>query len=113
MTEENGNDGNAGTLDAVKRLEQSLDGHQEAAELAAARLAAAGKEAEAILAAARTAGTEEGSRRAAAYAADAAAEAEATRTRGLADAQELLGRVQADRDDLVDELSAIVTAEEG
>jgi len=113
MTEENRNGGNAGTLDAVKRLEQSLDGHKEAEALAAARLAAARREAEAILAAAREAGANEGSRRAAACAAAAAAEAEATRVKGLADAQELQDRVQADQEDLVHELFAIVTAHEG
>ena len=66
MTGQNGRAGDAGTLDAVRRLEQALAGNTDANELAAARLAAARGEADGILAAARAAGTEEGRRRVAA-----------------------------------------------
>lgn len=112
MTGQNGRAGDAGTLDAVKRLEQALAGHTDANELAVARLAVARGEADGILAAARAAGTEEGRRRVAALLAQATAEAEAIRAGGRADAQEFRERVLAERDDLVAELAAIVTAEE-
>lgn len=104
--------GGAGTLEAVRRLEQALEERTGAKELAAARLTEARGEADGILAAARAAGTEEGRRRVAVLMAEATAEAETIRAVGRADAEELRERVLADRDELVAEFAAIVTATE-
>ncbi len=112
MTGQNGRAEDAGTLDAVRRLEQALAGHTDANELAAARLAVARGEADGILAAARAAGTEEGRRCVAALLAQAAAEADAIRAGGRVEAQELRERVLAESVGLVTELAAIVTAEQ-
>lgn len=112
MTPQNGPGGDAGTLDAVRRLEHALEGHTGAKELAPARLAAAQREADGIRAAARTAGTEEGRRRVAALLVKAAAEAETIRAVSRADAQELRRRVLAERDELIADLAAIVTGDE-
>ena len=110
MTDQHVDAGDSGTLDAVRRLEQALEAHTGANELAAARLATARGEADGILAAARAAGTEEGRRRVAAL--EPTAEVEAIQAGGQAHLQKLRERVLAERADLVAELAAIVTAQE-
>ena len=109
MSEQSVDPADSGTLAAVRRLEQALGAHSGAHELAAARLATARGEASSILAAARAAGTEEGLRRVAAL--EPTAEVEAISAAGQAHLQGLRERVLAERDDLVAELVAIVTAQ--
>lgn len=112
MSDQNGHAGDGGTLDAVRRLEQTLERRTTANEVTAERLAAARTEADGILAAARTTGTEAGHKRAAALAAQATADVKAIQAGGMAAAEELRERVLVDRDDLVAELTAIITAVE-
>ena len=112
MTVRKAGAGEAGTLAAVRRLEQALEGRTGAKELAAARLTEARGEADGILAAARAAGTEEGRRRVAVLMAVATAEAETIRAGSRADAEELRERALADRDELIAEFAAIVTTKE-
>lgn len=112
MTGQEASTGDSGTLDAVRRLERAIEGRTGAGELAAARLAAAHGEADRILAAAHTAGTEEGRRAAATLLAAAAVTAATIRAGGQADAQQLQERVLADLGELVGELAAIVIGEE-
>jgi hypothetical protein len=94
-------------LGAVRRLERTLE-ERTGNDAGEAALDAAREEAERLLADARAAGDDEGGRRRAALLAAADAEAMSIRVAGQAEADELLRRVAAERDELVAEFIAAV-----
>jgi vacuolar-type H+-ATPase subunit H len=99
-------------LGAVRRLESALE-ERTGADTTEAALDAAREEADRLLADARAAGDDEGRGRRAALLAAADAEATSIRAAGEAEADELLRRVAAERDDeLVAEFTAAVLPRE-
>jgi hypothetical protein len=94
-----------GALEAVRLLESTLE-ERGARDEAGSVLDAARAEAERLRAAARRAGMEAGRRGRAAVIAEAEARAATIRAAGDAEAEELLQRVAAARDELVAELTA-------
>jgi hypothetical protein len=95
-----------GALEAVRLLESALEERGTARDEAGSVLGAARAEAECLRAAARRAGIDAGRRRRAAVIAEAEAQATAIRAAGDTEAEELLRRVAAARDELVAELTA-------
>ena len=95
-----------GALEAVRRLESALEERGTAGDEAGSVLNAARAEAERLRAAARRTGIDAGRRRRAAVIAEAEAQATAIRAAGDTEAEELLRRVAAARDELVAELTA-------
>jgi vacuolar-type H+-ATPase subunit H len=98
-------------LDAVRRLESALE-ERTGGEEAEAALDAARDEAKRLLADAHAAGYDEGRRRRAVLLAAADAEATSIRAAGEAEADELLRRVAAERNELVAEFTAAVLPRE-
>jgi len=94
-------------LGAVRRLESALE-ERTGGDIAEAALDAAREEAERLLADARAAGDDEGRRRRAAVLAAAEAGATSIRAAGEAEADALLRRVAAERDELVAQFTAAV-----
>jgi hypothetical protein len=102
-----------GGLDAVRELETALAERNDARGAADAALSGARAEAGRMLGDARAAGTAAGLRRRAAILADAEAETRAIRAAGETEAQELLERVSASREQLIAELTGLVVSAEG
>ena len=100
-----------GALEAVRLLERALE-ERGARDEAGSVLDAARAEAERLRAAARRAGIDAGRRRRAAVIAEAEAQATAIRAAGDTEAEELLRRVAAARDELVAELTALLLPRE-
>jgi vacuolar-type H+-ATPase subunit H len=98
-------------LGAVRRLESALE-ERTGGDTSEAALDAAREEAERLLADARAAGDGEGRRRRAALLTAADVEATSIRAAGEAEADELLRRVAAERDELVAEFTAAVLPRE-
>jgi hypothetical protein len=94
-------------LGAVRRLERALE-KRPGNNAAEAALDAAREEAQRLLADARAAGDDEGRRRRAAVLAAAEAEVTSIRAAGETEAEDLLRRVAAERDELVAEFTAVV-----
>ena len=113
MTGLDAHPGDPGTLEAVKLLEQAMEGRTEWTGLAAGRMAAAVRSADEILATARAAGTEEGRQRVSALVATATAEAAEIRTTGTVRRQKLRELVHDEHRNLVTAMTAIVLGEEG
>jgi len=111
MTGQDAHTAHPGTLEEVRRLEQALEGRTDGTELAAARMAAARREADDILTAARAAGFDEGRLRVAALLADANAQAVDIRATGTAHRQELKALVCSQRSALVAAMTATVLGE--
>jgi len=111
MTGQDAPTGQAGTLEEVRRLELALDGRTDGTDLAAARMAAAQREAQDILTAARGAGIDDGRGRAAAQRAEATAQVDQIRATGMARGQELNALVCSQRPTLVAAMTAIVLGE--
>jgi vacuolar-type H+-ATPase subunit H len=101
-----------GALEAVRRLEGALEAGNLARVESDDALDAARAEADRLLADARAAGDVAGRRRRDEILKASEAEAMSIRAAGEAGAQELLRRVSAERDELVDELAAIVLVQE-
>ena len=101
-----------GALEAVRRLEGALEAGNQARAEAEAALDAAREEAERLLADARAVGSVAGRRRRAEVLEASEAEAMAIRAAAEADAEELHGRVSAERHELVAELASIVLGRE-
>jgi vacuolar-type H+-ATPase subunit H len=99
-------------LVAVRRLESTLEERNDAHGVATAALDAARATAEGLLAEARAAGTDAGRRRRAELLAKAEADATGIRASGDAEAEELLRRVSAERDELVAVFTAAVLFQE-
>jgi vacuolar-type H+-ATPase subunit H len=103
----------ADALEAVQELEAALARRADARDDAEAGIDTASAEAQRLPADARRVGTAAGRRRRADILAEAEAEAEAIRTAGHGDVQELRKRVAVQRDALIAELTALVLPEEG
>ena len=97
MTGQDESTGDAGTLEEIRQLEQALDGRTDGTDLAAGRMAAAQREADDILTAARAAGIADGRRRVAALLDDATAQVVTIRATGTAHRQELNALVRSHR----------------
>jgi vacuolar-type H+-ATPase subunit H len=101
-----------GALEAVRRLEGAIEAGNLARVEADDALDAARHEADRLLADAEAAGNVAGRRRRDEVRAASEAEATAIRAAGGVEAEELLRRVSAQRDELVAELVAVVLAQE-
>jgi hypothetical protein len=99
-----------GALEAVKRIEDALSERDAARETMDAEVTAAHAEAERLLAAARIAGARAAEERRVALLAQA--NADAIRSAGEAEAQQVGERVSAERDTLAAEFTALILAEE-